>query len=124
MMQLITVLGKIISKIYYYIIIFFPDTAYKLLGFFQEENSLFAVVEQAYVTIDMNTDLEKVKAFMESNGFINTRNHDYFNPTLGIILENLHDENVLTRNKIHYIIVTVFYLTEDFWAKDPNQPNY
>lgn len=123
-MQLITVLGKIISKIYYYIIIFFPDTAYKLLGFFQEENSLFAVVEQAYVTIDMNTDLEKVKAFMESNGFINTRNHDYFNPTLGIILENLHDENVLTRNKIHYIIVTVFYLTEDFWAKDPNQPNY
>ena len=65
----------------------------------------------------MNTDLEKEKAFMESNGFINTPNHDYFNPDLGIILEDLHDENVLTRNKIHY-------LTEDFWAKDPNQPNY
>jgi len=38
------------------------------------------------------------------------RNNDYFNPKLGIILEDLHDENVLTNNGILYFIDTVFYL--------------
>ena len=37
---------------------------------------------------------------MEANGFTHTRNNDYFNPALGIILEDLHDENVLTENGI------------------------
>jgi len=35
---------------------------------------------------------------MSVNGFINTKNNDYYNPELGIILEDLHDENVLTYN--------------------------
>lgn len=55
---------------------------------------------------------------MNSNGFINSRNNDYFNPELGIILEDLHDENVLTRNNILYFIDTVFYLTEGFWSEN------
>ena len=33
------------------------------------------------------------------------------------ILEDLHDENVLTRNNVLYFIDTVFYLTEEFWKK-------
>ena len=52
---------------------------------------------------------------MTNNRFINTRNHDYYNPDLGIILEDLHDENVLTKNDILYFIDTVFFITEDFW---------
>jgi len=55
-----------------------------------------------------------VKSFLLHNGFKNTRNNDYFNPDLGIILEDLHDENVLTRNGILYFIDTVYYLTEKF----------
>ena len=47
---------------------------------------------------------------MESNGFNNTKNNDYFNPTLGIILEDLHDENVLTQDGTLYFIDTVFYV--------------
>ena len=31
---------------------------------------------------------------------------------LGIILEDLHDENVLTRNEILYFVDTVFYLKQ------------
>jgi hypothetical protein len=46
---------------------------------------------------------------MIANGFENTRNHDYFHPDLGIILEDLHDENVLTQDGILYFIDTVFY---------------
>ncbi len=94
---------------------FFPDTAYTLLGFCTKENTLFAVVQQNFVATDSNTDLSKVKAFLESNGFMNNRNHDYFNKELGIILEDLHDENVLTKKDILYFIDTVFYITPTFW---------
>jgi hypothetical protein len=61
--------------------------------------------------------LKQVKAFLTLNGFENNRNNDYYNPELGIILEDLHDENVLTRNEVLYFIDTVFYLTESFWIK-------
>jgi hypothetical protein len=96
---------------------FFSDTAYELVGFTREENNLYAVVKQSYVEVSQATDLEKVKVFLGSNGFINKRNNDYFNPDLGIILEDLHDENVLTRNDILYFIDTVFYATTEFWAQ-------
>jgi hypothetical protein len=47
---------------------------------------------------------------MTNNEFSNTRNHDYYNVDLGIILEDLHDENVLTQDGILYFIDTVFYI--------------
>lgn len=94
---------------------FFSDSAYELKGFIKEEGVLYAVVEQAFVSITEPTDLDTVKLFLESNGFENTRNNDYYNGKLGVILEDLHDENVLTRNGILYFIDTVFYLTEIFW---------
>ena len=89
---------------------FFPDTAYQLLGFFQTDSALYAVIEQPFVKATEKTDLNLVKKFMNNNGFINTRNNDYFNPDLGIILEDLHDENVLTQDGTLYFIDTVFYL--------------
>ncbi len=96
---------------------FFSDTAYELVGFTKDNETLYAVVQQNYVLITSTTDLSKVKTFLTLNGFQNNRNNDYYNPELGIILEDLHDENVLTRNEILYFIDTVFYLTENFWAK-------
>ncbi len=94
---------------------FFSDTAYELIGFTKEDNILYAVVQQSYVEMTANTDLNEVKNFLASNGFKNTKNNDYFNAELGIILEDLHDENVLTRNNILYFIDTVFFTTEEFW---------
>jgi hypothetical protein len=96
---------------------FFPDTAYDLIGFTKDNDILYAVVQQSYVSITTNTDLKQVKEFLTLNGFENNRNNDYINPELGIILEDLHDENVLTRNEVLYFIDTVFYLTEEFWIK-------
>ena len=90
---------------------FFPDTAYKLLGFYKADNDVvYALVEQNYVEATQITDLNQVKMFLANNGFQNTKNHDYYNPTLGIILEDLHDENVLTAHGILYFIDTVFYI--------------
>lgn len=94
---------------------FFSDTAYDLKGFTKDNDILYAVVQQNYVSITSNTDLEKVKTFLTINGFQNNRNNDYINTELGIILEDLHDENVLTQNDILYFIDTVFYLTDEFW---------
>jgi len=89
---------------------FFPDTAYKLLGFFENNTEIYAVVEQPYVKATEKTELSIVKQFLSENGFVNTRNNDYLNPDLGIIIEDLHDENVLTQNGILYFIDTVFYI--------------
>lgn len=89
---------------------FFPDTAYKLLGLYQNPvHTLFAVVEQPYVEATEKTDNDNVVRFMSANGFVNTKNHDYHNVSLGIILEDLHDQNVLTRNGKLFFIDTVFY---------------
>jgi hypothetical protein len=89
---------------------FFPDTTYTLVGFCLIDEVIYALLEQPFVTANESTDLEKVAEFMLENGFVNTRNHDYFNSELGIILEDLHDENVLTKDGVLYFIDTVFYL--------------
>ena len=94
---------------------FFPDTAYDLIGFHESENILYAVVQQDFIKWDESTDLENVKKFLAENGFQNKKNNDYFHPNLGIILEDLHDENVLTYKGNLYFIDTVFYLTEQFY---------
>ena len=95
---------------------FFSDTAYYLLGFYPKKNDLFAVVKQNYIKADKITDLNYVKLFLANNGFANTKNNDYFNPKLGVILEDLHDENVLTKSNILYFIDTVFYIEPNiFW---------
>lgn len=93
---------------------FFSDTAYRLKGFYKaESNILYALVEQPYISATEPTNLELVKEFLKANGFDNIKNNDYFNAELGIILEDLHDENVLTRNHFLYFIDTVFYLNTD-----------
>ena len=94
---------------------FFEDTAYELIGFTRDNDILYAVVKQTFVSVNETTDLSQVKAFLMANGFKNIRNNDYLNTDLGIILEDLHDENVLTKNKMLYFIDTVFYFTPDFW---------
>ena len=95
---------------------FFADTAYQFLGFYKADEVLYAVVKQPFVEVDEFTDLENVKEFLINNGFKNTRNHDYYHTGLGIILEDLHDENVLTKEKWLYFIDTVFYIKPDiFW---------
>jgi len=89
---------------------FFPETSYTLIGFCTIEETFYALVEQPFVKANQPTNLDQVKEFMTANGFKNTRNHDYFHTDLGIILEDLHDENVLTQDGILYFIDTVFYL--------------
>ena len=41
--------------------------------------------------------------------------NDYTQKDLGIILEDLHEENVFTSEGVLFFIDTVFYLTNDFY---------
>jgi len=96
---------------------FFPHLAYELLGFKLEENKLYAVVKQPFVRATENTNLHNVMDFLSVNGFINKKENDYFHPDLGIILEDLHDENVLTSEGVLQFIDTVFFLTAKFYDR-------
>lgn len=96
---------------------FFPETSYELIGFYQLEKTLYSVVKQPYIEITEITKVESVKEFLNKNGFQLKKNNDYFSPELGIILEDLHDENVLTNNGIPFFIDTVFYLDVSFFNK-------
>ncbi len=95
---------------------FFPTTKYTFLGFLMRENNLCAVVKQDFVKSNQDTNLEQVKQLLIANGFKNKKNNDYFHKDLGIILEDLHDENVLSYDDILFFVDTVFYLTEDFYS--------
>lgn len=96
---------------------FFPHLSYELLGF-QKTDKLYAVVKQPFVKSTEGTNLENVRDFLSSNGFINKKNNDYYNPELGIIIEDLHDENVLTEDGALQFIDTVFFLMPSFFNRD------
>ncbi len=95
---------------------FFPSTAYNLIGVLLEKECLHAVVKQPYIKSTEPTNTDIIKEFMKINGFRNTRNNDYRNAEAGIILEDLHDENVLTNNSVLFFIDSVFYLTDEFYS--------
>ena len=96
---------------------FFPHLSYELLGFHIIGDKLFAVVKQPFVKATENTNLQNVKDFLTVNGFVNKKDNDYFHPDLGIILEDLHDENVLTSGGVLQFIDTVFFLTDKFYKE-------
>lgn len=87
----------------------FEDTAYAFLGFTEKDDSLLAVLKQPFIASDAPVNLEDVKELLAFNGFINTRRNDYFNRELGLILEDMHDENIIVNSNTMFFIDTVFY---------------
>jgi len=92
----------------------FPNTAYSFLGFIEIEGVFFAVLKQPFVTADDVVDLADVKKLLAYNGFENTLRkglptNNYYNKDLGLILEDIHDENVIVKSNTLFFIDTVFY---------------
>jgi hypothetical protein len=94
----------------------FDNTAYALLGFAKQNGSLHAILSQPFIVADAQADLADVKAFLTFNGFVNTRRNDYLNAELGLILEDMHDENVLVNSETLFFIDTVFYTVSPSFA--------
>lgn len=88
----------------------FEGTKYQLLGFKRSNETLFAVFKQAFIISDNPVNLDNVKHLLEFNGFINTRRNDYYNPELGLLLEDIHDENVIVNSNVLFFIDTVFFI--------------
>lgn len=96
---------------------FFPTTSYELIGFSEykdyDDRILYAIVKQPFIEATSITHLDSIKKIMDHNGFINNKRDDYYNPFLGLILEDLHEGNVLTKDGILYFIDTVFYIKNE-----------
>jgi virulence-associated protein VapD len=89
--------------------IFFPSTSYQLLGISIVNDKLIAVLQQPYIISNSPTDVADIKEFLEYNGFRNTQRQDYINDEIGLILEDMHDENVLQNTDTLFFIDSVFY---------------
>ena len=87
----------------------FPDTAYSFLGFASINDQMLAVVRQPFIEAGEMAELDNIRQLLSFNGFENTRRQDYYNREFGLILEDMHDENVLAKDNILFFIDTVFY---------------
>lgn len=91
----------------------FSATPYELIGFSDINGFLVSVVKQPFVKATEKVNLKLVKKFLEQKGFVNIKNNDYYNSELGVVLEDLHDQNVLSENGILMFIDTVFYIKQN-----------
>jgi len=73
------------------------------------EDRLLAILKQPLIIFDELVELNNIKEFIEYNGFKQTKRQDYENAELGLILEDMHDENVLLKAGILFFIDSVFY---------------
>jgi hypothetical protein len=89
----------------------FPQTAYRLIGFIEDDGNLCVALEQPFIE-GQQANLEDISELLTFNGFTNTRRQDYFNQEFGLLLEDMHDENVISRQGILFFIDTVFYVVE------------
>lgn len=89
--------------------LFFPNTYYTFLGFMKSDDILYAILRQPYIESDATVDIEDIKKHLEYNGFENHVRNDYRHAELGLLLEDMHDENVLVNSDILFFIDTVFY---------------
>ena len=88
----------------------FPATAYTFLGFVAATDAFLVMMQQPYISSDATADLVAIQQLLSHNGFRNTKRQDYVNDEFGLILEDMHDENVLTKENTLFFIDTVFFI--------------
>ncbi len=91
----------------------FSDTAYSFIGFTEIDDVLYAVIKQPFIKSEELADLNDIKVFLEHNGFVKTRREDYYNKEYGLILEDMHDENVILNSEKLFFIDTVFFINKE-----------
>ena len=87
----------------------FEKTQYDLIGFVKINSILYFVVEQEFIESTQNTELQNINKLMSENGFVIKKNNDYINHDLGLIIEDLHEQNVLTYKGELFFVDTVIY---------------
>ena len=90
----------------------FEDTPYELMGFTEENGKLFSVVRQKFVETTKEIDPDISRKFLSDNGFVNKTGDDYVHENTGVILADLHGQNIIIRKGVPFFIDTVFYVSE------------
>ena len=90
--------------------ILFKETSYELLGFIMINKVLYSVVQQDYIEPSEKTKIADIQHEMFTRGFTLKRRNDYVNNEVGLIIEDLHEENVLVNKGVLFFIDTVIYL--------------
>ncbi len=87
----------------------FPGTAYNLIGFTMSDNQFCVMLEQPFIE-GGQADLGDIEAFLTFNDFKKFRRQDYYNTAFRLMLEDMHDENVIAKEGLLFFIDTVFYI--------------
>jgi hypothetical protein len=89
----------------------FPETAYSLCGFTDVNNTFSIIIQQPFI-IGGQAELEDIKNLLSYNGFDNIKRQDYYNKEFNLLMEDMHDENVIAKDGSLLFIDTVFYIME------------
>jgi hypothetical protein len=76
------------------------------------ESSLPAILQQPFIEGEQ-ARLKDIRELLSYNGFEYTKRQDYYNSEFGLILEDMHDENVISKNDVLFFIDTMFYITKE-----------
>lgn len=100
--------------------ILFPTTKYSTIGFTSIDQTFAVIIQQQFALLTEGAPRSVVEPYLNRHGFIRTKNDDYYNPAVGIILEDLHDENVFLLGKQLLFIDPVIYFEIIDMALDKN----
>jgi Serine/Threonine/Tyrosine Kinase found in polyvalent proteins len=59
--------------------ILFPSTSYKIIGFSDPEDCFAVILEQPFIVLDLGATRNEVELYLNQNGFLRTKNDDYYN---------------------------------------------
>ena len=93
----------------------FPEAPLRLEGFVVNQGELMPVMSQPHVRAERGATKAEVINYMKKLGFKHKSGVDFYNPTTGVIVEDLHDENVLIDpdNPDHMYIVDPIIFLDD-----------
>ncbi len=94
--------------------ILFPATKYTTIGFTTTEQTFAVLIKQQFALLSEGALRSIVEPYLNRHGFTRTKNDDYYNGALGIILEDLHDENIfLLEGQLLFIDPVIYFETTD-----------
>ena len=74
---------------------YFPQTAYELIRFTTRENQLACVLEQPLIAIKRSATPKEINEDLSARGFRYNGINDALDETNGVILRDMHQENVV-----------------------------
>lgn len=72
----------------------FPATTYTTIGFTEDDGAFAVITEQPFAVLNEGAPRKIVEPYLSKHGFVRFKNDDYYNKSIGVKLEDLHDENV------------------------------